>query len=325
MTIFLIAQRLLGRVRDVHIAALLGLAALVVVVGGIAFSATDNVGVGTGLYWAVTTATTVGYGDVIPHNGASQVIAVCVMLTTIPIFGACFALLAGATVVSRLRRMLGLEPHLPPPPYTVVYGASPVVTHVLAELATADDAVVLVAADRPPHLRPDIHYIAGDPTDEESIKASRPEQANRALIACTSDSDTLIVAVALRTSVPGLEIYALCESSRVACALRDLGVTHTLSSTELVGHTVAKSLETPGAGNIVLQLVDSTAYTLRERAVDAHLVSHTLSQARAIAGTLVLGISHDGHVDLGVGSDPVLGPDDRLVELVAKPAGPRAH
>jgi voltage-gated potassium channel len=131
--------------------------------------------------------------------------------------------------------------------------------------------------------------------------------------------------VALRTSVPDLEIYALSESPRVASALRDLGVTHTLSSTELVGHTVAKSLETPSAGDIVLQLVDSNSYTLRERAVDPDLVSHPLSQARAVAGALVLGISHDGHVDLGVGDDPVLSQGDRLVELVPRPEGRRLH
>jgi voltage-gated potassium channel len=319
MAIFLIAQRLLNRVRDVHIAALLSVAVVIVIVGGILFAVTDGVSVGTGLYWSVTTATTVGYGDVTPANTASRVIAVCVMLTTIPIVGASFALLAGATVVSHLRRMLGLDTHPPSAPYTVVYGAHPVVTHVLAELAQADDAVVLVATDKPPHLRSDVHYIAGDPTDEEAIKASRPEQADRVLIACGADADTLIVAVALRTSAPDLEIFALSESARVASALRDLGVTHTLSSTQLVGHMVAKSLETPSAGDVVRQLVDSSAFFLRERAVDADLVSRTLSQARGVAGALVLGISRDGKVDLGVGDDPVLAAGDRLVELVPCP------
>jgi voltage-gated potassium channel len=324
MTIFLIAQKLFNRVRDVHVAILLSVAIGIVIVGGILFSAADGVSVGTGLYWSVTTATTVGYGDVTPANVASRVIAVCVMLTTIPLVGACFALFAGASAVSHLRRMLGLDTHLPASPYTVIYGAHPVLAHVLAELALVDDTVVLVASAKPPHLQADVHYVTGDPTDEEAIRASRPDQADRALIACASDADTLIVAVALRTSAPDLEIYALSESARVASALRDLGVTHTLSSTELVGHTVAKSLETPSAGNVVLQLVDSSAYSLRERDVEPELVSRTLSQARAVAGALVLGISRDGKVDLGVGDDPVLVAGDRLVELIPCPEGRRA-
>ncbi len=113
MSIFLVAHRLLAKVRTVHVAGLLGLAGLIVVVGGLLFAAADRVSDGTGLYWAVTTATTVGYGDVTPHNAASRVIAVCVMLTTIPIVGAVFALFAGASVLSHLRRLLGLDTTLP--------------------------------------------------------------------------------------------------------------------------------------------------------------------------------------------------------------------
>ncbi len=202
-----------------------------------------------------------------------------------------------------------------------MFGSHPIVTQVIADLAEADDPVVLVAADEPARLAERVLYVPGDPTAEDVIAGTHPDRANRALIACTDDADTLIVAVALRTSAPDLEIYALSESSRVAGALRDLGVAHTLSSTRLVGHTVAKSLETPGAGDVVLQLVDSEAYTLVERAVDAGLASRKLSEARAVAGSLVLGISRDGHVDLGVGGDPVLADGDRLIELVAQPKG----
>jgi hypothetical protein len=48
----------------------------------------------------VTTATTVGYGDVTPRNTAGGVIATGVMLTTIPIVPAVFALVAGRGVSS---------------------------------------------------------------------------------------------------------------------------------------------------------------------------------------------------------------------------------
>jgi voltage-gated potassium channel len=319
MSLFLIAQRLLNRVRDVHIAILLGAAASIVILGGIVFSATNHIGVGTGIYWAVVTATTVGYGDVIPKNGASQVVAVCVMLTTIPLVGASFALFAGTTVIKHLRRMLGLDTELPPAPYTIVYGAHAVVPPVLAELCVSDDAVVLVAPDRPAGLHSKVHFLAGDPTDEELIKTSQPDQANRALIACQSDADTLIVAVALRTSAPDLEIYAISESPRVAKALTDLGVSRTLSTTRLIGHAVAKSLETPSAGDLIFQLISSTNYELRERVVEEGAASRPLSQVRSMTGALVFGVARDGKVDLGIDDDPTLSAGDRIVELVPSP------
>jgi len=69
------------RVRRHQIYLLLGLAAAAILAGGLAFAATQRVSLGTGLYWSVTTATTVGYGDVTPHDSAGRIIAVAEMLT----------------------------------------------------------------------------------------------------------------------------------------------------------------------------------------------------------------------------------------------------
>jgi voltage-gated potassium channel len=104
----------------------------------------------------------------------------------------------------------------------------------------------------------------------------------------------------------------------VARALNELGVKHTLATEELVGHTVAKSLETPEAGDLLLQLVETRGLRLEEMVVDAALNAQTLSSVRSTAGTLVLGIAHDGKVDLGVGDDPRLSTGDRLIVLRAR-------
>jgi voltage-gated potassium channel len=215
--------------------------------------------------------------------------------------------------------LLGLDARLPSTAYTVVYGSHPVVTQVISELASIDRPVVLVASARPAGLREGVHFVLGDPTDEEVLHSSQPERADRALIACTDDADTLIIAVTLRTCAPDLEIYAMSESARVAMALRDLGIPHTLSTTRLVSHTVAKALESPAAGEVVLELVDSPDYVMRERAVDPALAGRVLSEIRSANGGLVLAMRHDTTVDLGVTTDPVVAAGDYLIELVARP------
>jgi voltage-gated potassium channel len=157
--------------------------------------------------------------------------------------------------------------------------------------------------------------LAGDPSSDEMVRRSNPAAACRALIACTDDSDTLIVAVALHSLAPELEVYALTQSPRVAGALHELGVTHTLAAEELVGHTLAKSLETPQAGSLLLQMVDSSSYRLHEAPIDEALISQPLSRARMETGRLVLGIARAGGVDLGIGDDPVLSAGDCLIVL----------
>jgi voltage-gated potassium channel len=306
-----------GRAR---VLVLVGLSVTIIVVGAALFSLTQHIDYGVALYWSITTATTVGYGDVTPHNTAGRVIAAVVMLTTIPIVGAIFAMLAGATALAHIRRILGMDAQLPQGPFTLVYGSHPICPHVMRELRRSGERVVLVAAERPAGLEPEVEYLGGDPADEATVQRSQPSRADRALIACESDADTLIVAVALHHNAPDLEVFALTQSRRVARALVELGITHTLSSDELVGHTLAKSLETPQAGNLLLQLVGAEDLRLGEQPVDPALVSRTLSQARGTAGSLVLGIARDGRVDLGVGDDPVLAAGDRLIVL--EPAAP---
>jgi voltage-gated potassium channel len=317
MPIFIVVRRLLRPLRGYREVALISLAVAIVLIGAGLFSLAEHVSYGTALYWSITTATTVGYGDVTPHTTAGRVIAAGVMLTTIPIVAALFALVAGASVLARMRRLLGMDTHLPKQPYTLVFGTHPVVPHVLEELRRAGDPIVLVAPTKPAGKADDVEFIVGDPSDEGIVQRSEPARANRALIACTDDSDTLVVAVAIHSLAPDLEVYALTQSPRVARALQELGVKHTLASDELVGHTLAKSLETPEAGDLLLQLVDSESYRLGEKPVDEALVSRPLSEARAAAGSLVLGIVRDGHVDLGVGNDPVLSSGDTLIVLDA--------
>jgi voltage-gated potassium channel len=59
------------------------LALLTAIAGGGGFAAEEGISFGNGLYWAITTMTTVGYGDITPKTTESKVIAVVVMLVGI--------------------------------------------------------------------------------------------------------------------------------------------------------------------------------------------------------------------------------------------------
>ena len=58
---------------------------------GALFSATQHVSMLAGCYWALTTATTVGYGDVTVRGDGGRLLAMAVMLTAIPLLAAAFA------------------------------------------------------------------------------------------------------------------------------------------------------------------------------------------------------------------------------------------
>jgi hypothetical protein len=88
-------------------AAFLAAAVAVIAGGAWLFSAIESIPLGDGFYWAVETGTTVGYGDVTPHNAAGRAVAVVVMLLAIPLFGGVFAMLTAAHVHKRVDAGVG--------------------------------------------------------------------------------------------------------------------------------------------------------------------------------------------------------------------------
>jgi voltage-gated potassium channel len=297
-----------------HIAILLGGIVFAIVAGGSAFAATQHLPFTTGIYWAITTATTVGYGDVIPKNPTGRVIASIVMLTTIPMLAGVFALFTGQAVSNRVRRILQMSTsRFPEGPYRLVIGMHPSVPKMIQELRRAGDAAVLVADIEPNAVPHGVHLIRGDPTLPDVLRQANPAGAEHALICGTSDGDVLVIAVLLREQAPNLPITALASSVTVAEALRELGVAHVVSSEDIVAHTLAKSLEAPHAGDLLLRLIVSDGHQLVERKVAVGTPTRPLSACRNEAEHLVLGMVHEGKVSLGVGEDPDVVPGDLLL------------
>jgi voltage-gated potassium channel len=315
--------RLFGRPSRKHIAALLASAVACVLLGAGLFSLSQNIPFSTGLYWAVTTATTVGYGDVTPKNGIGRLIASAVMLTTIPLLAAVFALATGGTVVAGIRRILSMESQFPQGTYRLVVGMNPAVPAILEVLEEAGVPVVLAADVEPAKVRHGVHLVRGDPTEPATIRKAKPEGAQQALLTGNSDGEVLVSAVILRKQAPDLPITALVSSAAVREALRELGVQHAVSTQDLVARTLATSLETPHAGELIAQLVESGRDILAEIDAEPAMVGRALSAIRDERAGLVLGLVHEDRFSLGITEDPVIGAGDRLLIAEATPTGRR--
>jgi voltage-gated potassium channel len=86
------------------------LAAVTAFAGGAAFATLEQgESTGDGIYWAITTMTTVGYGDPIPTTAASKVLAVVVMLIGIGFVAVLTGAIAQRFVVPELEREIDRE------------------------------------------------------------------------------------------------------------------------------------------------------------------------------------------------------------------------
>ena len=306
-----------------HAFVLIGAAVFFIVIGGAAFAATQHLPVTTGWYWAITTATTVGYGDVTPKNASGRIVASLVMLTTIPLLAGAFAVITGSAVTRGVRRLLDIAARFPEGSYVLVLGMHPAIPVVLKELQHAGEAVVLVADVDPSNVPHQVYLIKGDPTSEGVLARGRPEGASRILIASENDGDVLVAAVMVRQEAPGVPVTALVSSSRLIPALKDLGVLQVLSPDDLTGHTVAKGLEAPHAGEVLMHLVRSDGHRLVEHEVEPDEPPRLLSAVRESRRELVLGVVRGSFVSLGVADDPEVRPGDLL--LLVEPNGHRGR
>ncbi|MDA8309461.1 MAG: ion channel [Actinomycetota bacterium] len=302
---------------------LIGAALFCIISGGAIFAATQHLPLTTGWYWAITTATTVGYGTVTPKNPSGRLVASVVMLTTIPLLAGAFALITGSAVAKGVRRLLEIVPRFPDGSYILVLGMHPAIPVVLEELESADNAIVLVADVDPASVPHHVHLIKGDPSDEHVLARGRPRGASRILIAADDDGDVLVIAVLVRQEAPDVPVTALVSSHRLIPALKDLGVLQVLSPDDLTGHTVAKGLEAPHASDLLMHLVRGEGHRLVEHVVGAEEPTRSLSAIRGERRELVLGVVRGSYMSLGVADDPEVQPGDLL--LLVEPNGVRRH
>jgi len=75
---------------------------------GWVFALVQHIPVIDGLYYAVTTASTVGYGDIYPTHPMSKLVTVIMELTVIPLFASAYSLMTAglttANVTARVKR-----------------------------------------------------------------------------------------------------------------------------------------------------------------------------------------------------------------------------
>ncbi|MBW2735519.1 MAG: ion transporter [Deltaproteobacteria bacterium] len=166
--------------------------------------------IGDGLWWALVTITTVGYGDVTPVTTVGRVISGVLMVMGMFTL-ALFAGIVGSTLVSvvlQLRQdQFRMSQHVN---HVIVCGydkrARLLLDALRAEMLQLDREVLIFAqGERPKDLPPDFGWISGDPSRESELAKAKIAEADSTIIvgsrSCEpqqADATTILVLFTLR-------------------------------------------------------------------------------------------------------------------------------
>lgn len=291
---------------------------LVLLTGTALFARAEHIGYFQAFYWAVTTASTVGYGDVVPTNTRAKLVAIGMMVLAVPLLGLSLADIASGLVEGRLKKVLGMSVKAWASDFILVLGWSAVAAAAVQNLLERGTSVMVLADVETTGIdHPSFRFLHGDPSDEPTLERMQPERARAAMLCHEHDGDLLVAAIALHRIAPELPILAVPARRSTSHALRELGIVTSYPSTELLGYVLSRGGEAPHAGALIWQLVSDRNHIVQESAPTREEVGQPLTQVRAGRagrGELVLGLLEDGQVRFAL-DDTTVRADDRLLLL----------
>ncbi|MEM9195764.1 MAG: ion transporter, partial [Myxococcota bacterium] len=144
--------------------------------------------IGDGMWWAIVTITTVGFGDITPTTILGRVVAGVLMV------GGMFtlALFAGIVGHSLLKAVLSIRKeqfrmsdivnHVVVCGYTV--GSNMLLSVLRREIELGETPVVIFSnSERPPEVGAEFYWVEGDPTKESELEKANMSQASAVVIA----------------------------------------------------------------------------------------------------------------------------------------------
>ena len=281
-----------------------------------------------GFYMVVTTLTTIGYQEVHPLSHAGRVFNVFVILAGVSLLLLGVGALSQALLEFELQSFFGrrrmereigrLDGHY------IICGMGRVGRSVARELALKPVPFVMIEnadAKRQRFTTENWLVIAGDATQEQTLRQAQIERARGLIAATTTDATNLYIVLTARGLNPHLKIIARASEDNAEKHLLTAGADSVVSPYSFAGQRIAQSLLRP---HVVSFLDTATTHLgmdleigeiqITEKSVFAGKTIES-SRIRQERGVIVLAIKRREGMRFNPAPDERIEPDDCLIAM----------
>jgi voltage-gated potassium channel len=281
-----------------------------------------------GFYMVVTTLTTIGYQEVHPLSHAGRVFNVFVILSGVSLLALGVGALSQALLEFELQSFFGrrrmereigrLDGHY------IICGLGRVGRSVARELARKPVPFVILEnneAKRQRFATENWLVLAGDATQEPTLRQAQIDRARGLVAATTTDATNLYIVLTARGLNPQLKIIARASEDAAEKHLRTAGADAVVSPYSFAGQRIAQSLLRP---NVVSFLDTATTHLGIDLEIgEIHITpastfaGKTLesSRIRQERGVIVLAIKRRAGMRFNPAPDERIEADDCLIAM----------
>ncbi|MFI8577724.1 potassium channel family protein [Rossellomorea aquimaris] len=219
-----------------------------------------------GIWWAIITTSTVGYGDFVPTSFEGRLIGIILILVGAGFLSTYFVMLAAETVMTQNAYLEG-KATFKGKEHIVVVGWNERTREVINQLTSLQSQCDIILVDetlqKNPYNNNHIHFVRGTPFRDAILKKVNLHEASIAIITAdqnkdeiTADMNSVLTLLAIKGNHPDLyTVVEILQKDQVANAER-AGADEVIQTNMQTSYVMMNSIISQGMSKTILKLLN---------------------------------------------------------------------